>query len=115
MSLSYYMDVHVHAAVTDGLRIRGIDVLTAQEDGSRRLSDAEIMTRATDLGRVLYSQDGDMLVEAAKRQRSGESFSGLVYSRRQEITVGRAIQDLHLIAEVYAVVDMINRVEFLPL
>ena len=31
--LSVYMDHHVPAAITEGLRSRGIDVLTAFEDG----------------------------------------------------------------------------------
>jgi hypothetical protein len=32
MSVALYMDVHVHAAVTEQLRRRGVDVLTAQDD-----------------------------------------------------------------------------------
>ena len=32
MSVRLYMDVHVRRAVTAGLRLRGVDVLTAQED-----------------------------------------------------------------------------------
>jgi hypothetical protein len=38
-----YMDVHVRREVTVGLRIRGVDVLTAQEDGAARFADAELM------------------------------------------------------------------------
>jgi hypothetical protein len=34
--LRLYMDVHVNAAITAGLRRRDIDLLTAQEDGSRQ-------------------------------------------------------------------------------
>jgi hypothetical protein len=34
MPLSLYMDVHVPAAITAGLRRRGVDVLTSQEDGT---------------------------------------------------------------------------------
>ena len=33
MTIALYMDVHVHRAITVGLRLREIDVLTAQEDG----------------------------------------------------------------------------------
>ncbi|ASC69881.1 hypothetical protein XM38_008110 [Halomicronema hongdechloris C2206] len=33
MSLSLYMDENVHGAITTGLRIREVDVLTVQEDG----------------------------------------------------------------------------------
>jgi len=54
-----YMDVHVRREVTVGLRMRGVDVLTAQEDGAATLPDAELLTRATELGRVLFSQDTD--------------------------------------------------------
>lgn len=39
MSLRFYMDVHVPVVITQQLRRRGIDVLTSQEDGTRRASD----------------------------------------------------------------------------
>jgi hypothetical protein len=34
MPLAFYMDHHVPRAVTLGLRLRGVDVLTAYEDGA---------------------------------------------------------------------------------
>jgi hypothetical protein len=34
--LRLYMDVHVKAAITAGIRRRGIDVVTAQEDEATR-------------------------------------------------------------------------------
>ena len=55
MSVRLYMDVHVRRAVTAGLRLRGVDVLTAQEDGNRELLDPELLDRATELGRVLFT------------------------------------------------------------
>ncbi len=39
MSLRFYMDVHVPQAITDELRRRGVDVLTAQEDGQAEAED----------------------------------------------------------------------------
>lgn len=59
-----YMDVHVPYAVTTGLRLRGVDVLTAQEDGASELDDPALLDRATELGRVLYTQDDDLLRES---------------------------------------------------
>ena len=35
------MDVHVPYAITIALRLRGVDVLTAQEDNSQELEDAD--------------------------------------------------------------------------
>jgi hypothetical protein len=69
------MDVHVPDAITVGLRLRRVDVLTAQEDGARRLSDAQLLDRATALGRVLFSQDEDLLRKAAQRRQQGVSFA----------------------------------------
>jgi len=49
------MDVHVRRAVTDGLRLRQVDVLTAQEDGASALPDAALLSRGQALGRVLFT------------------------------------------------------------
>lgn len=57
MALSVYMDVHVPAAITFGLRRRAIDVLTSQEVGTRRETDETLLERASELGRILFSQD----------------------------------------------------------
>jgi hypothetical protein len=37
--LSFYMDHHIHRSITEGLRGRGIDVLTAFEDGKEEEED----------------------------------------------------------------------------
>ena len=115
MSLRLYMDVHIRRAITEGLRRRGVDVVTAQEDEAARLDDPDLLDRATELGRVLFSQDDDLLREAARRQAVGEYFSGVVYSHQLRITIGHAIADLELLATLYDVSDMENRVEYLPL
>jgi len=49
------MDVHVRRAVTDGLRLRQVDVLTAQEDGATALPDGALLSRGQALGRVLFT------------------------------------------------------------
>jgi hypothetical protein len=53
-SVALYMDVHVHEAITMGLCRRGVDVLTAQGDGARRLADPSLLDRATVLRRILF-------------------------------------------------------------
>ena len=64
MTIALYMDVHVHRAITTGLRLRDVDVLTAQEDGYRTANDDRLLDRATEAQRVLFTQDDDLLVEA---------------------------------------------------
>lgn len=75
MKVRFYFDVHVPYAITFGLRVRGVDGLTAQEDGTNELADDLLLDRATVLGRVLFSQDKDLLREAQKRQQNGNSFA----------------------------------------
>jgi len=42
MTIALYMDVHVPQAITEQLRRRGIDVLTAFEDGTEQLPDDQL-------------------------------------------------------------------------
>jgi hypothetical protein len=62
------MDVHLPRAVTTAL-LRSVDVLTAQEDGAAQLDDDRLLQRATELGRIRVSQDGDLLREVTRRLR----------------------------------------------
>jgi hypothetical protein len=50
MSVALYFDVHVRRAVTEGLRLREVDVLTAQEDGAATMDDPILLDRAMALG-----------------------------------------------------------------
>lgn len=113
--LRYYMDHHVQAAVTAGLRGRGIDCLTTEEDGARLWDDARILQRATDLNRVLFSQDVDLLAIAAAWMNQGRPFCGLVYGRQLQLTIGQAVRDLELIALTLQADEIRNSVMHIPL
>ena len=109
------MDQHVPKAITIGLRVRGVDVMTAEEDDRRDASDAELMDRATALGRIFISSDVDTLVIAAERQRRGESFSGLIYAHPLRVSVGQCIRDIELIAKAASPDEFRDTIEYLPL
>src|SRR5438477_11536725 len=105
MSVGLYMDVHVPLPITRGLRRRGVDVLTAQDDGAGRFLDPELLDRAKALGRILFSQDEDMIAEAVRRQRLGESFATVVFARQLDISIGRCIADLESISKAAELSD----------
>lgn len=115
MSLLLYMDVHVRRPVTTALRRRHVDVLTAQEDGNQHLDDPELLDRALALRRVLFTQDDDLLMEAARRQRAATPFFGVIYAHQRNITVRQNIDDLELVAKACAADELVSRVVFLPL
>ncbi len=110
-----YMDHHVPRPVTEGLLRRGSDVLTAYEDDRAATEDDILLERATELGRVLYSQDDDLLVIADQWLQTGREFSGLIYAHQLNITIGRAVRDLEIMARVLDPQDMVNRIEFIPI
>jgi len=57
MPVALYMDENVSRAITDELRRQGIDVITIQEDGLMGASDSDILARATQLQRVVFTYD----------------------------------------------------------
>lgn len=114
MNVAFYADVHVPTAVIEGLRLRGVDMLRAQDDGMEEAADLAILDRATSLGRVVLTQDDDFLAEATRRQRLGVRFSGVVYGHQLRTTVSSLVHDLTLIAAVMSSDEMADHIEYLP-
>ena len=92
-----------------------MDVITAQEDESGLLKDPELLDRATNLQRILFSQDADLLREANRQQQAGEHFVGVVYAHQLNITIAECISDLELFSKSSNLEDCMNHVTFLPL
>jgi len=110
-----YMDEHVPRAITIGLRLRGIDVLTVQEDNYSGKSDSEILDRAVFMKRATFSNDDDLLKEASERQRTGKLFYGVIYAHHLKVSIGASVKDLELISKVGEIEEIKNHVIFLPL
>lgn len=100
--------------MAQGLRLRGVDVLTALEDRTHRLADPELLDRATALARVLFSTDKDLIIEARRRQRAGLRFTGVVFAP-QLLPVGECVQQLEIVAKAAGPEDLMDSLLFLPL
>jgi predicted nuclease of predicted toxin-antitoxin system len=109
------MDQHIPRAITVGLRLRGIDVITAFEDKANEMNDSELLNRASELGRVLFTQDDDLLAEAAIRQKNGILFQGVIYAHQLRISIGACVNDLEIIVKAAEPDELVNSVIFLPL
>lgn len=109
------MDEHVPYAITESLRLRGVDVLTVQEDNRRHTDDDILIDRATELGRLLFSADPDMLRHATRRQRSGIPFGGVIHADFSVVSIGQCVRDLELICGAGTVEEFSGRVHYLPL
>lgn len=115
MAVSLYMDHHVPRSITVGLRLREVDVITVHEDGASQMSDSDLLDRASELARALFTRDDDLLAEAVKRQRSNVPFGGVIYAHQLRVSIGTCIHDLEIIAKASEPDDLNNQVVFLPL
>jgi hypothetical protein len=114
MPVPLYMDVHVPQAITDQLRRRGVDVLTAAEDGTDEFPDDVLLEHVGTLKRVLFTQDIRFRAMAEEWIRQSRPFSGLVFGRQLGGSIGQFVQDLELVVQASEPGEWDNRVEFIP-
>lgn len=106
--IKLYMDENISKPISEGLRRRGLDVLTAQEAGMLGSSDEAQLNFATREGRVIFTHDSDFL----RLHASGVAHKGIVYAQ-QQIPIGKIISGLMLIVDVMELEDMEQHVEFI--
>ncbi len=107
--ISFYMDQHVPAAVSQGLRRHGVNVATAQEAGRCGLTDQEQLAFATAEERVLVTFDTDYLA----LHQGGAKHAGVAWCQEQKHSIGELIQTLLLIHGVLDRDSMRDHVEYL--
>ncbi len=114
MAVGLYMDVHVPQAIADQLRRRGVDVLTAIEDGRAADPDDQLLERSTELKRILFTQDIRFKAMAETWQRQGRYFQGLLFGHQLGATLGTYVSNLELISLASDVDEWANVVQHLP-
>ena len=115
MTVAFYFDEHIDPAIADGLRSRGVDVLTVQEDGRIRATDKAVYARARELGRVVFTSDADYIMLARMAARAGATAAGVVILHQGTMSIGEAILELEVIAGASTIDEWQGRVEHLPL
>jgi hypothetical protein len=115
MAVALLFDVHVDYAIANQLRLRSVDVLTAQDVGADRLPDELLLERARELDRPLFTHDIRLHAMAAKWQSDARPFSGVIFGHLMQISIGRCVRDLELIAKATDPSDWVSTVIRLPL
>lgn len=107
--LRFHFDEHVHPAVAEGLKRRGIDVTRTQEVGLASATDENQLAFASSQNRVLVTHDADFL----RLHNKGPNHCGIAYCHQQHRSVGDLVRGLVLLWEHCTAAEMINQVEFL--
>lgn len=105
--IRFLLDEHVPHAIAHGLRLRGVDVLTANEANLLATPDEQIVEYALNNQLVIFTQDDDFLSIA-----STFNHGGIVYSKQGKRSIGEIVQFLKLLSECLEVSEMANRVEY---
>jgi hypothetical protein len=112
--LAFYLDHHVQIAIADGLRKRGVSVLTAFEDGYDEEDDEELLRRSSELDYVLVTYDFGFLEMSSRWQREGRSFPGIVFGFKTRVEVGAAIRYLEDLAKQAPPDTIADSVAYIP-
>ncbi|MCI0641270.1 MAG: DUF5615 family PIN-like protein [Gemmataceae bacterium] len=115
MAIGLYFDAHVDHAIAAQLRRRQVDVLTALDDGTTRLDDDLLLEQASRLGRPLVTHDIRFKAMAEDWQRQGRSFCGLIFGHLMQVSIGKFVSDLEIIAKATDASDWASVVDRLPL
>ena len=108
-SVRLYLDENLNPAITEQLRIRGIDALCVRDLGAFGESDPKQLQRAIDMGRVIVTTDIDFLRIASETTEH----TGIIFGEQRPHSIGDWVNALELICFVYTAEDMLNRVEYL--
>ena len=111
--LRAYADEHVHAAIVQALRARGMDVVTVQDRGREGTDDAELLTQALRDERVMLTNDTDFLALAARCGRRGESFAPVFFWPQKRRRVGEVVRRIIRLANSQEYTAAASRVHFL--
>jgi hypothetical protein len=114
VAIRLHADHNIDDAVVQGLRRRGVDIVTAREDRHHEVADEVLMERCHVLDRVLVTHDKDFLSKAAARQRHGIAFAGIVWAPNY-ISIGEMIEDLELVAAALTDLEAASQLRYLPL
>jgi len=102
-----YTDEHIGNAIINGLRRRGVDVLTFREAGLVSAPDDQHLSRAHQEGRVMLTQDEDF----ARMHAEGFEHSGIVIIPPGR-TIGQIVKGVFLIHQLMSFEEMLGRIEY---
>jgi post-segregation antitoxin (ccd killing protein) len=98
----------------NALRLRGVNVVAAQECGMRGQSDLEQLRWATEHQRALYSANRrDFYGLHSEMMSRGETHAGIILGQQQRYSVGEQMRRLLRLIHTLSAEEMHNRIEFL--
>jgi len=110
--INLYLDEDVDISLAHALKQKGVDVLTTQESGNKRLSDSEQLEFAVNNRRAIFTHNKrDFLLLHRNYILEGKEHYDLILSDQR--TVGEMLRGLSKLVFSLTAEQMKNRQEFL--
>ncbi len=105
-------DEHVERALVSGLRLKDVDVVTAQECGLTGFDDEDLLAFATADGRIVITNDKDFPAIHAAWLAASRPHGGIIYWRQTKYSVGHAIRRIVAVMK-FPTIDPVNALIYL--
>jgi len=105
-----YTNESVNVAVTEGLRRRGVNAISAKDVGNLGLTDEDQLKYALKEKLVIFTHDDDFLSLVRK---SKLEHGGIIYVHQQRLSIGEYIRRIKFLVETRSLNEMMNRIQFL--
>ena len=89
-------------------------LVTARDDGHAEAPDDELLDRAHQLGRLVFTQDIRFKALAEAWQRLDRPFAGLAFGHQLRGTIGQYVRNLELIAHASEPTEWVGTGVYLP-
>jgi len=106
--MKIYADENIEQAIVEGLRRRGVKIVSAGELGYIGGSDDFHLRKASEMNAVILTHDNDYLIIAEKFDHNG-----IIFAHSKNVSIGQCVRGVELIANILTDKDMKNHVEFL--
>jgi hypothetical protein len=107
--IRFYLDENMNVEIAEQLKRIGIDAITARDLDQLGDSDKNHLQRATQMGRVLCTQDHDYL----RMNAAGVEHSGIAFGEQYLATIGGWVKALRRLHETTTAEEMVGQVRFL--
>lgn len=108
--MKIYADENIEYSVIEGLRRRGIEVISARELGYSGKPDGFHIKKAFEMNAVILTHDVDFLIMADRQEINHK---GIIFSHSVKVSVGQCIRGVELVTNILTEEDMENHIEFL--
>lgn len=115
MQIRLYIDEDAMArALVNGLRARGIDVVTVLDAGMKGRDDPDQLEYAALHGRAIYTFNvGHFCQLHTDYLTQGKDHAGIIVTPRQRYSIGEQLRKLSMLVSVKTAEQMRNQLEFL--